>query len=77
MKEIEITASRRKFVCTSSDVLISNGTICWLDTQKYFKEWHSINPIVSKTELNRLKKLGVLSETDYNGLRKYRFCFSD
>ena len=62
MDKIEITASRRKFTCTSKDKIMYNGAVHILITQKYFKGWAEVCPSISKTEFNRLKKLGVLSE---------------
>ena len=75
MKEIEILAARRKFTCTNEDEIATNGAIIWLDTQKYFHSarWPKAHPLISKTELKRLKKLGVLSETERNGLTIYKF----
>ena len=68
MKEIEIIADRKRFICTNSDIIESNGTIIWLETQRYFKNARNPNahPIISKTELNRLLKLGVLRKSEKN-----------
>lgn len=76
MKEIEIIADRKKHICTNSDIIESNGAIIWLETQRYFKNARNPNahPIISKTELNRLLKLGVLKESEKNGLKVYNFC---
>jgi hypothetical protein len=76
MKEIEIIAGRKRFICTDSDVIISNGAIIWLESQRYFKNSRCPNthPIISKTELNRLLKLGVLKKSEKNGLKVYNFC---
>lgn len=76
MKEIEIIASRKKWICTKDDIIESNGKINWLESKRYFKNaiYTNVPPIVSKTELNRLKKLGVLAETERNGLIVYNFC---
>ena len=76
MKEIEIIASRKKWICTNDDIIESNGKINWLESKRYFKNaiHPNVPPIVSKTELNRLKKLGVLTETERNGLIFYNFC---
>lgn len=62
MDKIEITASRRKFTCTSKDKIMYNGAVYILITQKYWDVWNEVCPNISKTEFNRLKKLGVLSE---------------
>jgi len=76
MKEIEIIADRKKHICTNSDIIESNGTIIWLETQRYFKNarYPNAHPIISKTELNRLLKLGVLKKSKKNGLEVYNFC---
>ena len=64
MNSIEIKASRRTFTCTNKDKIMYNGSIYQLITQKYQSElWYKTNPIISKTEFNRLCKLGVLSES--------------
>lgn len=57
MESIEIKAGRRKFVCTNRDRIMFNGEVYSLNTQKYTQGWE---PIVSKKEFDRLKKLGVL-----------------
>ena len=62
MDKIEIIASRRKFTCTSEDKIMYNGAVYILITQSYFEGWNEVHPNISKTEFNRLKKLGVLSE---------------
>ena len=74
--EIEIIADRKRYICTNSDIIISNGAIIWLETQRYFRNarFPNAHPIISKTELNRLKKLGVLKESEKNGLKVYNFC---
>ena len=69
MDKIEITASRRKFTCTSEDKIMYNGAVYILITQKYWVEWSEVSPTISKTEFNRLKKLGVLSEPESKKLR--------
>ena len=64
MESIEIKASRRTFTCTNKDKIMYNGSIYQLSTQKYQSErWYQTTPIISKTEFNRLCKLGVLSES--------------
>jgi len=79
MKEIEIIASRKKWICTNDDIIVSNGKINKLESKRYFKNaiYPNVPPIVSKDELNRLKKLGVLTESDKNGLKVYNFCLTD
>ena len=62
MNQIEITASRRKFICTSKDKIMFNGKCYILYTQTMWVEWSNVFPTISKTEFNRLKKLGILSE---------------
>lgn len=73
MKEIEIIADRKKHICTNSDIIESNGAIIWLETQIYFKNARNpkARPIISKTELNRLLKLGVLDEIKKDGCMTY------
>lgn len=62
MKSIKITASRRKFVCTSKDKVMYNGACYQLVTQAFYKDWCNYTPVISKAEFSRLMKLGVLSE---------------
>ena len=63
MNSIEIKGSRRIFTCTNKDKIMYNGSIYQLSTQKYqYERWYQTTPIISKTEFNRLFKLGVLSE---------------
>ena len=64
MKEIEVKAinTRQKFICTSKDKIMDNGNCYQLITQSFIKDWCNIAPVISKTEFNRLLKLGVLSK---------------
>lgn len=64
MKEIEVKATntRQKFICTSKDKIMDNGSCYQLITQSFWKDWFDNTPIISKTEFNRLLKLGVLSK---------------
>ena len=62
MNQIEVTASRRKFICTSKDKIMFNGKCYILNTQTMHVDWSNVHPTISKTEFNRLKKLGILSE---------------
>lgn len=62
MKKIEVKANRRTFECDSTDKIMFNGACYTLITKKVWVEWSEVSPIISKTEFNRLKKLGVLSE---------------
>lgn len=64
MKEIEVKATntRQKFICTSKDKIMDNGSCYQLITQSFWKDWSDNTPIISKTEFNRLFKLGVLSK---------------
>ena len=64
MKEIEVKATntRQKFICTSKDKIMDNGNCYQLITQSFWKDWFDNIPMISKTEFNRLLKLGVLSK---------------
>lgn len=64
MKEIEVKATntRQKFICTSKDKIMDNGRCYQLITQSFWKNWTDESPVISKTEFNRLLKLGVLSK---------------
>ena len=62
MKEIEIRASRRKFICTNKDKIMYNGSCYQLMTQTYHKDWCDLSPVISEAEFKRLLKLGVLGE---------------
>lgn len=64
MKEIEVkvTNTRQKFICTSKDKIMDNGCCYQLITQSFRKDWSDTIPKISKTEFNRLLKLGVLSK---------------
>lgn len=78
MEKIEVKAGRRTLQCDSSDKIMFNGACYILITKKVWAEWHEENPTISKTEFNRLKKLGVLSEPEakkwvYNTVQIYSF----
>lgn len=62
MKEIEITASRRKFTCTNKDKIMYNGKCYQLITQSYWKDWSNITPVITEKEFKRLQKLGIIGE---------------
>lgn len=59
---IEIKSGRKRFNCTSKDVIMFNGAVYQLITQTYWKDWTELTPIISKTEFNRLLKLNVLKK---------------
>ena len=62
MIEVKATNTRRKFMCSSKDKIMDNGYCYQLITQSFYKDWMDIRPIISKTEFNRLMKMGVLGE---------------
>lgn len=62
METVTVKAGRNTFECNSSDKIMFNGACYILITRKVWLEWSSESPTISKTEFNRLKKLGVLSE---------------
>lgn len=62
MKTVTVKASRHTFECDSSDKIMFNGACYILITKKIWADWSEVSPTVSKTEFNRLKKLGILSE---------------
>lgn len=74
--EIEIIAGRKRWICTNNDRIESNGVVHKLVTRRYFKNaiYTSVPPLVSKTELNRLINLGVLSKIEKDGITVYNFC---
>lgn len=59
---VEIKSGRKRFNCTSKDAIMFNGAVYQLITQTYWKDWTELNPIISKTEFNRLLKLNVLKK---------------
>lgn len=69
MEKIEVKAGRKTFECDSSDEIMFNGACYILITKKIFVQWSEVSPTISKTEFNRLKKLGVLSEPHKRKLR--------
>lgn len=62
METVTLKAGRKTFECNSSDKIMFNGACYILITKKVWAGWNEENPTISKTEFNRLKKLGVLSE---------------
>ena len=62
MIEVKASNTRRKFMCSSKDKIMDNGYCYQLITQSFRKDWMDIYPIISKTEFNRLMKMGVLGE---------------
>ena len=60
--EVRTTNTRQKFICTNKDKIMFNGNCYQLITQSFHKEWSYITPIISKTEFNRLMKMGVLGK---------------
>lgn len=62
MIEVKATNTRQKFMCFSKDKIMNNGNCYQLVTQSFHKNWSDITPTISKTEFNRLIKMGVLGE---------------
>jgi len=62
MIEVKATNTKKKFMCSSKDKIMDNGCCYQLMTQTFHKDWSQVCPVISKTEFNRLIKLGVLKE---------------
>lgn len=62
MTEVKANNTRQRFMCSSKDRIIDNGSCYQLITQSFFKNWSYITPVISKNEFNRLMKMGVLKE---------------
>ena len=62
MIEVKATNTREKFMCSSKDKILDNGSCYQLITQSFYKGWCNLVPTISKTEFNRLMKMGVLGE---------------
>jgi hypothetical protein len=62
MIEVKATNTRKKFMCSSKDKIMDNGSCYQLITQSFHKDWYDQTPTISKTEFNRLMKMGVLRE---------------
>lgn len=62
MIEVKASNTRQKFMCSSKDKIMDNGRCYTLITQSFHKNWFDITPTISKTEFNRLMKMGVLGE---------------
>ena len=62
MIEVKASNTRQKFMCSSKDKIMDNGRCYELITQSFHKNWFDTTPIISKTEFNRLMKMGVLGE---------------
>ena len=62
MIEVKASNTRRKFMCSSKDKIMDNGYCYQLITQSFRKDWMDVYPVISKTEFNRLMKMGVLGE---------------
>lgn len=68
--EVRATNTRQKFICSSKDKIMDNGSCYQLITQSFYKDWSDVTPAISKTEFNRLMKMGVLGEP-YKRKRKF------
>lgn len=62
MIEVKASNTRKKFMCSSKDKIMDNGNCYQLITQFFHKNWSDMIPTISKTEFNRLMKMGVLGE---------------
>ena len=62
MIEVKASNTRKTFMCSSKDKIMDNGSCYQLITQSFHKDWTDVMPRISKTEFNRLMKLGVLGE---------------
>ncbi len=62
MTEVKANNTRQKFMCSSKDRIMDNGSCYQLITQSFFKDWSHITPVISKNEFNRLMEMGVLKE---------------
>lgn len=62
MIEVKASNTRQKFMCSSKDKIMDNGHCYQLITQSFHKDWFDVTLTISKTEFNRLMKLGVLGE---------------
>lgn len=62
MIEVRATNTKQKFMCSSKDKIMDNGSCYQLITQSFFRDWCNLTPVISKTEFNRLMKMGVLGE---------------
>ena len=62
MIEVKARNTRKKFMCSSKDKIMDNGSCYQLITQSFREDWCDVSPVISKTEFNRLMKLGVLKE---------------
>ena len=62
MIEVKASNTRKTFLCSSKDKIMDNGNCYQLITQSFHKDWFDITPTISKTEFNRLMKMGVLGK---------------
>lgn len=69
---MEIKCGRRTFDCTSKDLILDNEKCYILITQKYFKDWHDVNPTVAKTLFKKLLKDGKIRKSK----KKYKASLS-
>ena len=51
---------RREFNITDKDVIFDNGVGFQLTTQTYYSDWANHYPSMSKSQFNKLYKLGIL-----------------
>jgi len=62
MIEVKVMNTGKHFIGTNKDKIMFNRNCYQLITQSFYKGWYEITPVISKTEFNRLMKLGVLSK---------------
>lgn len=62
MIEVKASNTRKKFMCSSKDKIMDNGNCYQLITQSFMHNFFNYTPTISKTEFNRLMKMGVLGE---------------
>lgn len=60
---MEIKCGRRTFDCSSKDLILDNGAIYQIITQKYFHDWYYHTPVVSKTLFKKLLKEGKIRKS--------------
>lgn len=70
---MEIKCGRRTFNVTSKDLILDNGACYQLITQKYFKNWYEVSPIVAKSTFKKLLKEGKIRKSE----KKYKVSLSD
>jgi hypothetical protein len=62
MIAVRATNTSKIFSCSSKDKIMYNGCCYQLIIRSFYKDWSDVTPVISKTEFNRLMKMGVLGE---------------